>query len=407
MTPRRGPRPLPMHLGLASLRAMLALAAPMPPPSSAASPSWSGGWPLSKAGRLEAARIARALAEAGHRPEAFRAAVLRRLMTQDGGFLGGVLAYRRQNAVPAQPERPVLWQEGGSRVLDYGGAGTPVLFVPSLVNRATVLDLCPERSMLRHLAGRGLRPLLLDWGWPGEQERRFALADYVARLDRAIAALPGPIVLAGYCMGGLLALAAALRRPERLSGLALLATPWDFHAGEEREGDAARTMAALAPLLDPWLEATGTLPVDVIQAMFAALDPFGIAAKYRAFARLAPGSSRARLFVAIEDWLNDGVPLAAAVARECLLGWYGRNETMAGTWRVDGAPVLPGAWHKPVFVAIPARDRIVPPASARALAAAMPGARVHNAAAGHVGMVAGSGAEAALWRPLAEWMAGL
>jgi poly(3-hydroxyalkanoate) synthetase len=407
MIPRRGPRPLPLHLGLASLRAMLALMAPMPPPSSAASPNWSGAWPLSKAGQVEAARIARALAAVGHRPEAFRAAVLRRLVIQDGGFLGGVLAYRRQDAVPTQPEVPVLWQEGGSRMLDYGGAGTPVLFVPSLVNRATVLDLCPERSMLRHLAGMGMRPLLLDWGWPGERERRFTLADYVARLDQAIAALPGPLVLAGYCMGGLLALAAALRRPERLSGLALLATPWDFHAGEEQEGAAARSMAALASLLDPCLEATGTLPVDAIQAMFAALDPFGIAAKYRAFARLAPDSRRARLFVAIEDWLNDGVPLAATVARECLGGWYGRNETMAGTWRVDGAPVLPGAWHKPAFIAIPARDRIVPPASAQALAAAMPDARVHNAAAGHVGMVAGSRAETALWQPLAEWIADL
>ncbi|MBR0666015.1 alpha/beta fold hydrolase [Roseomonas hellenica] len=407
MIPRRGPRPLPLHLGLASLRAMLALTAPMPPPSSAASPSWNDAWPRSKAGRAEAARIAHALAAAGHKPEAFRAAVLRRLMTQDGGFLGGVLAYRRQDAAPAQPEMPVLWQDGGSRVLDYGGAGTPVLFVPSLVNRATVLDLSPERSMLRHLAGTGMRPLLLDWGWPGEQERRFALADYIARLDRALAALPGPLVLAGYCMGGLLALAAALRRPERLSGLALLATPWDFHAGEGQEGATVRSMAALAPLLDPWLDATGTLPVDVIQAMFAALDPFGIAAKYRAFARLAPGSSRARLFVALEDWLNDGVPLAAPVARECLGGWYGRNETMAGAWRVDGAPVLPGAWRKPAFLAIPARDRIVPPASARALAQAMPGARAHEAAAGHVGMVAGSGAEAALWRPLAEWVASL
>ncbi|HEY4250750.1 MAG TPA: alpha/beta fold hydrolase, partial [Roseomonas sp.] len=249
--------------------------------------------------------------------------------------------------------------------------------------------------------------LLLDWGWPGEPERRFGLADYVARLERAVAALPGPVILAGYCMGGLLALAAALRRPARFRGLALLATPWDFHAGEEREGAAAQAMAALAPLLDPVLEAAGTLPVDAIQTMFAALDPFGVAAKYRAFGRLDPGGARARLFVALEDWLNDGVPLAAPVARECLSGWYGRNLTAAGAWCLDGRPVRPGAWRKPAFIAIPARDRIVPPASARALAAAMPRARVHEAAAGHVGMVAGGNAETALWRPLADWVASL
>jgi polyhydroxyalkanoate synthase len=38
----------------------------------------------------------------------------------------------------------------------------------------------------------------LDWGWPGALERDFNLTDYIAgRLERAIAAIPGPIVLAG------------------------------------------------------------------------------------------------------------------------------------------------------------------------------------------------------------------
>ena len=34
-----------------------------------------------------------------------------------------------------------------------------------------------------------------------------------------------------------------------------------------------------------------------------------------------------------EDWLNDGVPLAAAVARLCLGEWYGGNTTASGSWR--------------------------------------------------------------------------
>src|SRR3546814_5935604 len=39
---------------------------------------------------------------------------------------------------------------------------SPVLVVPSLINRAYVLDLTAERSLLRWLAAHGLRPLLLD-----------------------------------------------------------------------------------------------------------------------------------------------------------------------------------------------------------------------------------------------------
>ena len=67
----------------------------------------------------------------------------------------------------------MLWQEGTTRLLDYAPAGgMPVLAVPSLVNRAYILDLAPDNSLMRYLAGLGLRPFLVDWDAPGEVERR-------------------------------------------------------------------------------------------------------------------------------------------------------------------------------------------------------------------------------------------
>jgi polyhydroxyalkanoate synthase len=406
---RRGPRPLPLHLTLAAGRGTLAIAGTMP--SVPGWPSWSDAWPISRAGRAELRRILDRLADGSHAPEAFRAAVLRRLLRDDRQLLAGIAAYRRHPFRRDLPDPPALWTEGGSRLLDYAGEGAegpPVVFVPSLVNRAQVLDLMEGRSMLRFLAGQGVRPLLLDWGWPGEAERGFTLTDYVAgRLDRALAALPGRAVLVGYCMGGLLALAAATRRPDLVAALGLLATPWDFHATPE-DATRAQAAAALLPGLEPVLQATGALPVDVIQALFAGLDPFGVARKFRAFGRLDPSSPQAALFVALEDWLNDGVPLAAPVAREALGGWYGANTPARLAWRIAGLVVDPAAARLPTFLAIPHRDRIVPPAAARALAARLPpGAVLHEAEAGHIGMAAGSGAEVALWRPLLAWLRSL
>ncbi|WP_235952268.1 alpha/beta fold hydrolase [Falsiroseomonas algicola] len=406
---RRGPRPLPLHLMLGMGRGMAAIGSAGLIPSPTGSPSWSGGWPISKAAQPEIARIGAALAAGNHRPEAFRAAVIRRLMRADRALLAGIAAYRRHPFARDLPDPPAIWSEGDSRILDHapGSAGPVALFVPSLVNRAQVLDLMRGRSMMRFLAGQGVRPLLLDWGWPGAAERDFSLTDYIAgRLERALVAMPGPVVLVGYCMGGLLALAAALRRPDRVRALGLLATPWDFHPSAE-DAERARAASALLPGLEPLLQATGTLPVDAIQTLFAGLDPFGIPQKFRAFARLDPASDRAAQFVALEDWLNDGVPLAAPVAREALGGWYGANTPMRGAWRVAGAVVDPGALAMPAFCAIPHRDRIVPPDSARALAARLPRSTVHEAASGHIGMAAGGNAEAALWRPLLEWLRSL
>jgi len=416
---RRGPRPLPLHLNLALARGLGAVLT-LPPagtpdgrPFSAASPSWNGAWPISKTGQREMSRIAHALAAGGHSPEAFRAAVLRRLARQDKALIEGIAVYRRHPYRREAPDPPALWREGSSRLLDYGGDGPPLLVVPSLVNRPYVLDLLPEHSMLRWLAAQGQRVLLLDWGAPEEAERGFTLTDYVAgRLERvleapALRALGQPALL-GYCMGGLLALAAALRRPHRLRGLALLATPWDFHAEDAATGQGAlaraQALAALLPGLEPVLQARGALPVDILQTLFATLDPWGIAAKFRAFGGMDPASPRARLFVALEDWLNDGIPLAAPVAREALAGWYGRNEPGRGCWRVAGTVVEPAALAVPAFLAIPQGDRIVPPASAAALAARIPAARVEKVPAGHIGMATGSRAEALLWRPLHRWL---
>jgi polyhydroxyalkanoate synthase len=374
---RRGPRPLLLHLALAGMRI----------PFSPGSTPWSGAWPGSSSfwtGWSSAAGAGEQVSPAD--------------------LVAGIAAYRRHPWTRDLVDPPALWAEGESRLLDFGGPGRPVLFVPSLVNRAHVMDLFEGRSMLRFLAGSA-RVLLLDWGWPGEAERGFTLTDYVAgRLERAIAAAGEPVVLVGYCMGGLLALAAAQRRPERVRALALLATPWDFHA---RDAAAARTLAALLPALEPLMAPTGRMPIDAIQALFAMMDPSGIAAKYAGFAKLDPASDRARQFVAIEDWLNDGVPLAGAVARECLAGWYGENTPARGLWRVAGEAVAPARLRLPSFVAVPGRDRIVPPESALPLAGLIEGAVLHAPTAGHVGMVAGTSAERVLWRPLQDWIAAL
>lgn len=404
---RRGPRPLLLHLMLALLRSSASVAGSL---------SWNPDSPRSNAGFGPQGPVAEAIAAAlrasGSEAE-FPAAVLAEALRQDAALVSGIAAYRRHPYARDVSDPPALWSEGGSRLLDYGagaGAGRPtVLFVPSLVNRAYVLDLAPGRSLLRWLASRGVRPLLLDWGWPGETERGFTLTDYIAgRLERAlaaaVAAAGATVVLAGYCMGGLLALAAAQRRGDLVRALALLATPWDFHAVSE---DAALAVARLLPLVEPALALQGALPIDALQVLFAMLDPWGVADKYRAFGRLDSASARAGLFVALEDWLNDGVPLAAPVARECLAGWYGANTPALGAWRVAGLAVDPGALRIPALVVVPGRDRIVPPESALPLGEVIPGARVHAPAAGHIGMVAGMGAERALWGVFGEWVAGV
>ncbi len=372
--------------------------------------------------RPELAPAAAALKESldGIDPDALDAALQGEIRRRLDAFLSGILAYRRHPYRRELADPPAVWACGPMRLLDYGATheagrkGLPLLVVPALINRAYVLDLSPRRSFLRYLAAQGLRPLLMSWGAPGEVERGFTLTDYVAgRLEPALDVVLSlshqkPVVV-GYCMGGLLALALAARRQDDVAALVALATPFDFHAGNEHQ---ARLAGAFVGPLGPLIERLGELPVDILQAMFATIDPLGVARKFCAFAGIAgsaraggAGSARAEEFVALEDWLNDGIPLAGPVARECLVGWYGANTPARGEWRVAGTPIRPAQVRLRALVVAPSNDRIVPPESAEALAAALPNAELVVPPLGHIGMIVAGRAKDLVWGPLAEWLA--
>lgn len=283
----------------------------------------------------------------------------------------------------------------GSAVLrDYGGSGRPAVFVPSLINPPHVLDLTAERSLLRWMAARGVRPLLVDWQAPGAAEAALSIGGYVTeRLRPLLDAVGEPLDLVGYCLGGTMALAAASH--PRVRRVATIAAPWDF-AGYP----AARRQELLAYWQGaaPALPALGGMPMDMIQPAFWSLDPAGAVGKYERFAALDPASDEARLFVAVEDWANDGPALTIPAARECFEDFFGANRPIEGGWRVGGEIVGPPA--KPTLNVVSRTDRLVPAISVE------PFGETRLIAAGHVGMIVGSAARAQLWQPLADWLTG-
>jgi polyhydroxyalkanoate synthase len=286
---------------------------------------------------------------------------------------------------------PVVAQVGRARVHDYGGAGAPVLFVPSLINPPDILDLDEERSLLRWLATQGVRPLLLDWGTPDAEERDLSIGGHIETvLLPLIDTLGKDVALAGYCLGGTMALAAAALRPIR--SLTLIAAPWRYGAYPPE------MRAALADLWNQSEAATdalGVLPMEVLQAAFWRLDPGRTIAKYESFGRRAPDELGSRAFVRLEDWANDGPPLTRGAARELMLDLYLDDRSGKGEWQVGGRRIDLAAIACPVLEIVSTSDRIVPAASAAGV-----GERI-DLSLGHVGMIVSGRAKEALWKPLA------
>src|SRR3546814_12502450 len=103
-------------------------------------------------------------------------------------------------------------------------------------------------------------------------------------------------------MGGLLAMALALRRQDEVPALAVVAAPWDFHAVGPEEGRRAESSLAM---LEPALAAFGELPVDAIQWLFHSLDPFPVVNKFLRFDALEPGYPQAAPSLGAREWVND------------------------------------------------------------------------------------------------------
>ncbi len=437
--PRLGPRPLPLHLATAAWTwesSQTGL-----PLLSGASPGWSGSSSASSSTAANPTDPATGLDGLARQHEkwrrrlirirtelalldtaedlpaliggAFTQAIRRESIRRMDRFLSGVQTYRHHPVRRDFGEPTVIAEEGSSRLLDFapfaqGASGDTTLFmVPSLVNRWQVLDISQERSLMRAIARAGIRTLLVDWGTPVGPERDFSATDYVLRLerlmDRAKALGFKQLHVAGYCMGGLLAVALAQRRPVDTQSLILLATPWDFHA--DRTGQAL--MMANLPFLARLVEAAGELSVDALQTLFYSLDPWLVIRKFMRFGQLDPTSPEARDFVLLEDWLNDGAAVARPMALDCLLGWYGNNTPAKGEWQIDGEIVDPRKLDVPTLVVVPGQDRIVPPASARALAdplVGIPKAKRIDLALGHIGMMVSARSPQLLWQPLIEWI---
>ena len=330
----------------------------------------------------------------------------------------GLSRWRAAPPAPPRRERPVLWQAGSVRLLDYrrGDQASlrPVLVVPSLINRATILDLHPSVSFLGQLAEAGLAPVLLDWGSPSRAEAVFDLDRYVsARLLPAAAFLQGVTgqapALLGYCMGGSLAAAYAAAMPGT-PRLVTIGAPWSFAsdrgmAGALRQAVRAQGTANVERMLDALATVFGTVPGQVFHQLFALLDPLQVARKFPGFADIDPQDAGGTVIVALEDWLADPVPMAGPAAIDLLIRWQVEDRLASGRWACLGRTVRAADIACPTLVVSGARDAIAGVETAEALRRAIPRAQSLLTPFGHVGMIVSRGAHSGVVRPVVDFLA--
>ena len=295
---------------------------------------------------------------------------------------------------------------GKMTLLAYDAPGarfpTPVLIVPPLIGRPTVLDLAPGRSFIESLIARGLRPYLLDWGVFGYEDRELGWADLLQTIDDAAARVRADsasrgVTFLGYCMGGTLVATYAARvmlgEPNRI---VTLAAPIDFRHG----GRLARWCKSDVLDLERVLTIFGNLPAQMIEAAFTLLRP---GARFEAAQKDQSDPAHA----ALARWSRTWLDLPGAAARTWIVDLYRENRLVLGSLTIDGTGVRLRDITAPLLAIGADEDQIAPLLACAPLVDLVRSAdrRFSSVRGGHIALVAGSGARNATWPLVEEWLA--
>lgn len=328
----------------------------------------------------------------------------------------GIQLYQSSEYKPVSSSHIEIWSSGQTslrRILndqtDASAGGEVCVLIPSLINGSTILDLCTERSLAQWLTAQGLDVYLLDWGDLMKEDTSITIEALVCdRLAGALQFLKDQITpktckihVLGYCMGGALSVGMAVQNPDLINSLTLLATPWDFYAGEKRLLQHVRFWAPSALQM---IEGKKYLGADQLQSLFASVDPMLAQKKFSRFSKMDMKSEEARIFVAVEDWLNEGKDLPAGIARECILDWFINNGPCSGSWVLRGKAIEPQCIDIPVHIVASQKDQLVEYEAALSLRRAIPSADLTEPDCGHIGMIAGQNSVEQVWQPMVRWM---
>jgi len=285
----------------------------------------------------------------------------------------------------------------------------PVVLCFALVNRPHVLDLEPDRSLIRGLLGRGLDVWLVDFGYPDAGDRGLSLDDYVNRhlgacIDHVRAARGADGVnLAGVCQGGTLALCHAALHPSRVRNLVTMVTPVDFHTADNLLAKWARKLDA-----DALVEAFGNVPGAVLNAAFVALMPLRLTAgKFVGLAGIADDRAALETFLRMERWIHDSPDQAGTAFREFMRAFFRENRLVRGGLRIGGGDVDLRRIACPVLNVYALQDHLVPPSASKPLAGLV-GSRDYAPLefdGGHIGIYVSRRAQDVLPRAIADWLA--
>ncbi|MBF0344383.1 MAG: class III poly(R)-hydroxyalkanoic acid synthase subunit PhaC [Nitrospirae bacterium] len=286
--------------------------------------------------------------------------------------------------------------------------GVPVLIVYALVNKEYMLDIQPDRSIIRNLLSHGLDLYIIDWGYPTRADKYISLDDYInVYLNDSVDFIRqtsnnDKINLMGICQGGTFSTMFSAIYPEKVKNLVTLVTPIDFSVKKGLLFNWSRNINA-----DTLIDTYGVVPGDFLNSGFLMLMPITLnVGKYIGMLDIVENKEKLLNFLRMEKWIFDSPDQAGECLRQFIKDMYQENKLVKGTLKIGEKDVNLKNVSMPLLNIYANADHIVPPDATKPLndLVGSTDKELYEFKGGHIGVFVGAKSQKELAPAISTWL---
>jgi polyhydroxyalkanoate synthase subunit PhaC len=310
-------------------------------------------------------------------------------------------------------KKELVYQDGKRKLYRYSqraakSCPVPMLIVYAMVNRYTMLDLQPDRSLIRNLLDLGQDVYLIDWGYTDRMDRFMTMEDYIdGFINDCVDFIRDrhqleAINLLGVCQGGTFSTVYAALNPEKVKNLITVVTPIDF----DSKGGLLNVWGSSFDA-DLLVDAYGNVPGDVMNSAYMMLQPFSLSVqKYLNMVQIMDDAGKLADFLRMEAWIFDSPDQPGETLRQFIKEFYQGNKLVKGEFELGGRRVDLGNITMPVLNIYAELDTLVPPESSRALRDHVGSSDLQELTypVGHIGMFVSGKTQKTLGPKISQWI---
>ena len=318
-----------------------------------------------------------------------------------------------ENVEVGTAPKELVWQSDKVKLYHYIRETPPKCKIPVLVsfaimNRQDVLDLQPDRSLIRKLMEEGLDIYIMDWGYPTRADRYLTMEDYIlGYLNDAIDFIrrrhkvPN-IQKMGICQGGLFSMIYAAIHPEKLQTLSTYVAPYDF-----RDANCNMLYKWTKYVdVDTMVDSNGIVSAEMLNSAFSMLKPSMELSKFFGVMDMMGDKDKLMNYLRMEKWKNDCPDLSGEMYRKYIKDLFRDNKLINGNFELDGKKVDLKKMTDPFLNIYATEDNIIPNESTKAVMDHIGSTdkQLYAFPGGHIGVFVGAKSQKELAPSVAKWV---